>query len=60
MAPDLGRITFSGSPDVNGTYKNCRKTKRKFYDMSVVLNLGESFDSGDVRWIFRNENPVSN
>ncbi|MGD8662361.1 MAG: hypothetical protein PVH37_20625, partial [Desulfobacterales bacterium] len=32
---------FSGSPDLEGTYKNCRKIKRKFrlYETSVVLIL---------------------
>ena len=29
-APDLSRISFSGDPDNNRTYKNCRKIKRKF------------------------------
>ena len=38
-APDLSRISFSGGLDIKGTYKNCRKIKRKFYDMSVVLNF---------------------
>ena len=29
-APDLIREKFSGGPDIKGTYKNCRKIKRKF------------------------------
>jgi len=29
-APDLSRIVYSGGPDIKGTYKNCRKIKRKF------------------------------
>jgi hypothetical protein len=29
-APDLSRISFSGGPDIKGTYKKCRNIKRKF------------------------------
>ena len=40
-APDLFREKFSKGPDIEGTYKNCRKIKRRFrfYDTSVVLTF---------------------
>jgi len=28
--PEPSRISFFGVPDIKGTYKNCRKIKRKF------------------------------
>ena len=40
-APDLSRISFSGGPDIKGTYKNCKEIKRKFKlseNVAVRLN----------------------
>jgi hypothetical protein len=35
-APDPSRISFSGGPDINGTYKNYKKIKPK-YKMRLYL-----------------------
>ena len=40
-APNLSRISFSGGPDIKGTYKICNENKRKFKlseNVAVRLN----------------------
>jgi hypothetical protein len=47
-APDLSQISFSGGLNVKGTYKNFRKIKREFYDMSVALNFEKPKEAAGI------------
>jgi hypothetical protein len=38
-APDLSRISFSGGPDIKGTYKKCRNIKRNFKMQQSLLKI---------------------